>query len=160
MALRDRFSHIPKPATHTVATLATFNIDIRPTVAKIATVTVAKPPKVKNEMKVLTELMGRVKPEMEQNKQKGKAVLRTNPGQVSPLAVAWLRSNKTALQQGGWTAPEQYRRNKSRGIAWLRLWGKPSLVAYLEPGGLIRFEFIDDIGRGVTQTARPIKKTR
>ena len=92
------------------------------------------------------------------NKQEEKVIPQTDPGRVSPVALAWLRSNKAALRQAGWTAPELYRRNKSRGIAWLMLWGKPSLLAYLEPGGLIRFEFIDDIGRGVTQTARPMFK--
>jgi hypothetical protein len=74
----------------------------------------------------------------------------------SPTALAWLLEHREALDDTGWTAPELYRRNKSRGIAWMPIWNRPGLLVDLAHGGVIQFDFQGT--RGTTrQTARPRK---
>jgi len=81
------------------------------------------------------------------------------PGKPSPVALAWIREHRQALQCNGWTMAELYRRNKSRGIAWCGLWEKPFLKVFLQPGGVIEFECIV-LGRDIIQTARSLKNNR
>jgi hypothetical protein len=75
----------------------------------------------------------------------------------SPVALAWLREHREALDKAGWTRAELYRRNKSkRGIAWHLIWDKPFSLAYLHESGVIEFECSDG-GRDFIQTERPRK---
>jgi len=72
---------------------------------------------------------------------------------ISPVALEWLREQRQALKVAGWTMAELYRRNKSRGIAWARVWDKMGMTATLQ-GEVITITF-DDNGRTIKQTARP-----
>jgi hypothetical protein len=74
---------------------------------------------------------------------------------MSPRAVAWLTEHRTALKAAGWTGKELYRRNRSPGLGWSRLWKKEDLKAILEPSGRIIFTFSDALGNLIQQTAIP-----
>ena len=74
----------------------------------------------------------------------------------SPVALAWLLEHREELRQAGWTMPELYRRNKSKGIIWLSQWSNPNVDVSLMPGGGIVFLFTD---RGIRQTAWPKQPT-
>jgi hypothetical protein len=76
----------------------------------------------------------------------------------SPHALKWLRDHKVVLRLAGWTAPELYRRNKSRGLAWIALWGNDFLEVTLDDDGVIVFRFKSVSDRTITQTARPMKR--
>ncbi|WP_446011362.1 hypothetical protein [Candidatus Electrothrix sp.] len=65
---------------------------------------------------------------------------------MHPRAVAWLADHRTALKAAGWTAKELYRRNRSPGVGWSRLWKKEDLKVVLEPSGRIVFTFSDALG--------------
>jgi hypothetical protein len=79
---------------------------------------------------------------------------------ISPVAVKWLRKNRAALHCNGWTKTELYRRNKSRGIAWVGLWDQPGLSVAIESGGTISFSFKTLTGQTIRQTAWPKKHQR
>ena len=74
---------------------------------------------------------------------------------MHPRAVAWLAEHRIALKAAGWTAKELYRRNRSPGVGWLRLWKKEDLKAILEPSGRIIFTFSGALGNLIQQTAIP-----
>jgi hypothetical protein len=76
---------------------------------------------------------------------------------ISPVAVKWLRKNRAALHCHGWAMAELYRRNKSRGIAWVGLWDHPGLSVAIESGGTISFSFKTLTGQTIKQTAWPKK---
>lgn len=76
----------------------------------------------------------------------------------SPLALEWLRVHKNVLLLAGWTAPELYRRDKSRGLAWVSLWDKESLEVSIKEDGVIVFQFQSATKRTITQTARPTNR--
>jgi hypothetical protein len=78
---------------------------------------------------------------------------------ISPVALSWLRKNRAALALG-WTKAELYRRNKSRGIAWVGLWDHPGLSVAIESGGTISFSFKTPTGQTIRQTAWPKKHQR
>ncbi|MCI5151134.1 MAG: hypothetical protein D3916_17425, partial [Candidatus Electrothrix sp. MAN1_4] len=50
---------------------------------------------------------------------------------------------------------ELYRRNRSPGLGWLRLWEKEDLNVVLEPSGRIFFTFSDALGKLIQQTSIP-----
>ena len=78
-----------------------------------------------------------------------------NKTKPSPVALAWLFDHRQLLDDAGWTRAELYRRNKyKQGIAWLKLWDKAFLLAYLHDDGVIEFECSSN-GRDFIQTARP-----
>jgi hypothetical protein len=74
---------------------------------------------------------------------------------ISPVALSWLCENRRVLQCNGWTMAELYRRNKSRGIAWVGLWDHPGLSVAIESGGVISFNFLTATGQRIRQTAWP-----
>jgi hypothetical protein len=76
----------------------------------------------------------------------------------SPLALEWLREHKNVLRLAGWTAPELYRLDKSRGLAWVSLWDKESLEVSIKEDGVIVFQFQSATNQTITQTARPTKR--
>ena len=78
---------------------------------------------------------------------------------ISSVALDWLNDHRQALKSSGWTTLELYRRNKSKGICWCRLWDKPFLNMYLHDNGVIEFKFIDN-GRDVIQTARQMPQRK
>ncbi len=80
------------------------------------------------------------------------------PDKMTPRAVAWLAEHRPALKAAGWTAGELYRRDRSRGMGWLRLWNKEDLKAVFDPSGRIVFTFINGTGQRITQTAVPQSK--
>jgi hypothetical protein len=79
---------------------------------------------------------------------------------ISPVALKWLRENRQALQCNGWSMAELYRRNKSRGIAWVGLWDQTGLSVAIESGGVISFNFLTATGQRIRQTAWPKKHPR
>jgi len=74
---------------------------------------------------------------------------------ISPIALSWLRENRAELKQYGWTMAELYRRNKSRGIVWVKLWSMPGLSVAIEGTGCISFQFVTATGQKIRQTAWP-----
>jgi len=70
-------------------------------------------------------------------------------------AVEWLRKHRAELKAAGWKPAEIYRRNRSRGIAWLFLWGKRDVQVTMQHDGSIAFSFTDTLGRVIRQVARP-----
>jgi TubC N-terminal docking domain len=76
----------------------------------------------------------------------------------SPLALEWLKDHKDVLRLAGWTAPELFRRDKSKGLAWVSLWDKESLEVSIKEDGVIVFQFQSATNQTITQTARPIKR--
>lgn len=80
--------------------------------------------------------------------------------QISPVALAWLQGHRQQLRAAGWTMADLYRRNKSRGIAWVGLWDMPGLSVAIESGGAISFNFQDVTGKRLRQTAWPRKHHR
>jgi hypothetical protein len=76
---------------------------------------------------------------------------------ISPVALSWLRKNRAPLALYGWTKTELYRRNKSRGIAWVGLWDQPGLSVAIESGGTISFLYQHVTGKTIRQTAWPKK---
>jgi hypothetical protein len=76
---------------------------------------------------------------------------------ISPVAVKWLAGNRQALKAAGWTMRELYRRNRSKGLAWVSLWDQPGLSVALESGGVISFHFLTTTGQKIRQTAYPRK---
>ncbi len=72
---------------------------------------------------------------------------------ISPVALKWLREHHQELKAAGWTMRELYRRNRSRGLAWARVWDKAGMVATMREG-VLAIEFQDG-GKVVRQTARP-----
>jgi hypothetical protein len=79
---------------------------------------------------------------------------------ISPVALSWLAENRKALQCNCWTMAELYRRNKSRGIAWVSLWDQPGLDVVIESSGAISFHFLTATGQKIRQTAWPKKHQR
>jgi len=79
---------------------------------------------------------------------------------ISPVALKWLRENRQALQCNGWTMAGLYRRNKSRGIAWVASWDQSGLSVAIESGGVISFHFLTATGQKIKQTAWPKKHPR
>jgi hypothetical protein len=78
----------------------------------------------------------------------------------SPVGLEWLAANRVQLGLYGWTRAELYRRNKSRGIAWTRVWDMPGLSVAIESGGCISFHFLTATGQKIRQTAWPKKYQR
>lgn len=76
---------------------------------------------------------------------------------ISPVALSWLRENRKLLQALGWKASELYRRNKSKGIAWVGVWDKPGLSVVIETSGSLSFYFLTATGQKIRQTAWPKK---
>ncbi len=75
--------------------------------------------------------------------------------QYLATAHAWISSHRQALHAAGWTSPELYRRNKSKGIAWMEIWKKPGLEIVINDDGTIAFRFLTATGQSITQIARP-----
>jgi len=73
-----------------------------------------------------------------------------------PAALAWLHEYRARLKAAGWTGRELYRRNKSKGILWMRLWNRPDLQISIMPDGIIEFWFMEH-GSSIRQTAGPTK---
>jgi hypothetical protein len=80
---------------------------------------------------------------------------RRNMDIISPAAVKWIRENIINLRQCGWTSPELYRRNKSQGIAWFKLWEKDDLVVKIKKNGNIKFSYSNAVDQLIIQTAYP-----
>ncbi len=80
--------------------------------------------------------------------------------QISPVALSWLAKNKFHLKAAGWTMAELYRRNLSKGIAWVGAWDMPGLTVTIETGGCISFYFLTATGQKIKQTAWPKKHQR
>lgn len=76
----------------------------------------------------------------------------------SPIALQWLHAHRSDLRQAGWKAPELYRRNKSKGLAWMSLWDRTGITVSLSPGGTIFFQYINGHGLTIRQTARMMHK--
>ena len=76
-------------------------------------------------------------------------------GWISPVALGWLKKHRQVLKQAGWTSPELYRRNKSRGLAWLLIWDRPGLDILLSNNGGIVFQYVNETGTAIAQTAFP-----
>ena len=70
-------------------------------------------------------------------------------------AHRWISQHRFKLLGFGWTPPELYRRNKSKGIAWLRIWDKPDLQVSLGRSGEVVFHFATTTGKKIQQTAFP-----
>jgi hypothetical protein len=71
------------------------------------------------------------------------------------IAHEWISQHRFELRAAGWTNPEFYRRNKSRGIAWMKIWGRPGLDVIFGRSGEIVFRFKNTAGKSVQQTAFP-----
>jgi len=69
-----------------------------------------------------------------------------------------LNDHKDVLRLAGWTARELYRRDKSKGLAWVAIWDKEALKITVNDDGVIAFLFQSATNQAVTQTARPIKQ--
>ena len=90
------------------------------------------------------------------------------PGQVvekiipwrkpSLVAMDWLNTHRNQLCACGWTSRELYRRNKSIGLMWMKIWEQPSLGITIQNNGVTLFQFQTETGQPITQTARPIKQ--
>ena len=74
---------------------------------------------------------------------------------ISPVALGWLCGHWPELKDAGWTSPELWRRDKSRGLAWLLIWDRPGLDISLSNNGGIVFQYINETGGAITQTAFP-----
>ncbi len=112
-----------------------------PTFATIAGFAVAEVENKKTDPKLDAPTPGRLTPK--------------NGNRISPVALTWLRDHRQELRQVGWTMAELYRRNKSPGICWCKLWDAPFLKTYLHESGIIEFECVI-AGRDCRQTARPM----
>lgn len=86
------------------------------------------------------------------------ATLAKKKGKPSPIALEWLKDHKEVLRLAGWTASELYRRDKSKGLAWVAIWDKEDLGITVKDGGVIAFQFQGATNQTITQTARPIKQ--
>ena len=75
------------------------------------------------------------------------------------VALTWLNEHRTRLKAAGWTGRELYRRNKSKGLLWMSIWGRPNLQISITPHGIIEFWFAEH-RKMVRQTARPIYNNR
>jgi hypothetical protein len=75
---------------------------------------------------------------------------------ISNVALSWLRDHRQALKAAGWSMRELYRRNRSRGVAWARVWDKEGMTAILR-GEVIEVAFQDG-WKVVQQTARPVSR--
>ena len=64
----------------------------------------------------------------------------------------WISENLDQLLQNRWTRPELFRRNKSRGIAWLMLWTDPTVTTEIGTRGQIIFT-IEQHHQTIQQTA-------
>lgn len=73
-------------------------------------------------------------------------------------AVSLLHDHRQHLQVAGWTAPELYRRNRSKGIAWLRFWSIKDIFVILSRDGSIKFQYFNETGKPITQTAFPRRR--
>ncbi len=80
--------------------------------------------------------------------------------QISPVALSWLAKNKFHLKAAGWTMAELYRRNLSKGIAWVGAWDMPGLAVTIEGSGCISLYFLTATGQKIKQTAWPKKHHR
>ena len=115
-----------------------------------------------HKAEIISQLLQRAKlnelPERRNVKQSGISrppVNRKSDARISPVALKWLLEHRQVLDRAGWTRAELYRRNKSKqGIAWLKLWEKAFILAYLHDSGEIEFE-CSIHGRDFFQTARP-----
>ena len=89
----------------------------------------------------------------------GQAIKRiTTKPKPSLVAVEWLKARRNQLCACGWTSRELYRRNKSIGLMWMKIWEQPSCEISIQNNGVIVFQFQSAIGQPITQTARPIKQ--
>lgn len=74
------------------------------------------------------------------------------------VAHSWISHHRLKLKQAGWTAPELYRRNRSKGIIWLELWDDKAATPSLGDNGEIIFTIIRH-DKKIVQTAWPKKNT-
>lgn len=70
-------------------------------------------------------------------------------------AAKWLLEHRQQLYQHGWTPGQLFRRNRSCGLAWVYIWGKPDLEVSISESGAIKFTFSNTAGRIIQQTAIP-----
>jgi len=70
-------------------------------------------------------------------------------------AHKWILQHRQELLDTGWNSSELYRRNKSLGIAWLRIWDKPGVDVNVGRKGEIVFYFKNTTGKKIQQTAFP-----
>ena len=75
----------------------------------------------------------------------------------SSVALDWLQEHRQALRLNGWTWAELYRRNRSKGLAWMGIWDRDGLEITSNDDGSIIFQFKTATGQEITQTARPVK---
>jgi hypothetical protein len=158
MALRDRILNFQQVATATPATPATLAIPnakkIR-TVATVATVALAREEKTeKHATEPTTEKVDWLKP---CSICSGHLSTETDRGRTFMVAHSWISHHHLKLKQAGWTAPELYRRNRSKGIIWLELWDDKAATPSLGDNGEIIFTIIRH-DRKIVQTAWPKKK--
>lgn len=74
--------------------------------------------------------------------------------QVHPVAIKWLEKHRQQLLANEWTAPELYRRNKSKGICFCTtVWNKTDVNISIQKNGSIAFKYLNETGRYITQTA-------
>ena len=84
--------------------------------------------------------------------------VRINRGKQSDfflVAHKWILRHRLDLLSAGWNPSELYRRNKSRGIAWMKIWGRPGLIVAVGRSGEIVFRFKNTAKKSVQQTAFP-----
>jgi hypothetical protein len=86
-------------------------------------------------------------------------ILPQAPERINIVALSWLRENRQGLKAAGWPANQLWRRNKSRGIAWMSIWGMPGLSVAIQSDGCICFHFLDN-GKQIKQTAWPQGKLK
>jgi hypothetical protein len=79
--------------------------------------------------------------------------------QINPVALSWLRENRQGLKAAGWPASQLWRKNESRGIAWMSIWGMPGLSVVIQSDGCICFHFLDN-GKQIKQTAWPMPQRK
>lgn len=77
-----------------------------------------------------------------------------NDKEIFFAGYKWINQHMEQLLKNGWTKPELFRRNKARGIAWLKLWGDPEVKPTIGDNGQILF-LIQRLGKIICQTAWP-----
>lgn len=85
-----------------------------------------------------------------------KKVARAKHFRVLHLAHEWISMHIEELLQVGWTRTGLYRRNKSLGVAMMdNVWEQPNLQVSLTEEGCIRFQYVNQAGANIVQTAWP-----
>lgn len=93
------------------------------------------------------------------NEKSGRSA-REKPTASFMIAHKWIIEHRQDLRSFGWTAAELYRGNKSRGIAWLKIWDQPNLQVSIPQNGSIVFQYINETGTSITQIAFPLRKEK